>query len=61
MLSAKALEQAKNNRHGWDWWYLCTTYIDSINNGKLKGGMPKDINKAFPAWILSYNKGKPPG
>lgn len=55
-ISEEAKDAAKLKAPGWDIYYLMGIYAEGI----AKRGEPRDINKAFPAWVASYTKGKRP-
>lgn len=58
LLSDAGLEAAKAAAPGWDVYVLMRTYDEGVNSGKREP--PSHPDKAFPAWIPSYTKGKRP-
>lgn len=54
LLDAKTNQEAAANAQGWDMVYLKGKYISFLK----RNGLPNDITKAFPAYCLSYTKGK---
>lgn len=58
LLSDKGESEAKQNCLGWDFMKLVQEYNHLVRTGKFE--MPKYPNKAFPAWVKSRTKGKPP-
>ncbi|MHA1395887.1 MAG: YdaU family protein [Promethearchaeota archaeon] len=57
MLSDEAREQAEYYAEGWDIDFLEKKYNAWFPKN---GGMPKDLNKAFPAWVQKFTKGCAP-
>lgn len=49
-----ALDAAKANAPGWDIYHLAGIYDSNINSGKME--RPRDVNRAFPAWVKAYTK-----
>lgn len=57
-LQSKEILSIQDNCKNWDIEYLAKVYVDGINSGSRPA--PRSIQKAFPAWCLSYTKGKKP-
>ena len=56
LLDVKTNQEASANAQGWDMLHLKGIYISFLK----RNGLPKNISQAFPAWCLSYTKGKKP-
>lgn len=57
-LGIEALAEAKRNAPGWDVYRLMGLYAEGIGSGRR--GPPANLDRAFPAWCLSFTKGKRP-
>jgi len=57
-LSPSGLEAAKAACQGWDVYYLASVYSEGVRNKSREP--PSHPDKAFPAWIPCYTKGKTP-
>jgi len=57
-LTEPARDEARANAPQWDLHTLIIDYNELINEGKME--MPKKPSSAFPKWVLSRTKGKPP-
>lgn len=50
---------ARAHAPGWDVHALARIYGEGVRGGALD--MPRNVNKAFPAWVRAFTKGKRPG
>ena len=57
-LSEGARDLMKKNAPRWDYGYLADIYLSGIKDGKRPA--PNNFDAAFPAWCLSYTKGREP-
>jgi hypothetical protein len=54
LLAEWAIDAAKANAPNWDIYHLASIYNENVRSGKMD--MPRDANKAFPAWVRCYTK-----
>lgn len=57
-LTDKGLEAARRQAPGWDVYKLASDFSAAVRSGKME--MPRNADKAFPAWCAKITKGKRP-